>query len=275
MKTLAGTDTLPLTCTRDGVCCHGHQIWVNPWEVAVLAAGANLAPRDFAAKYLDCRATRLAFDGPPDKRGKRGCRIYSADSGCTLHPHRPLTCRVYPLGRGRTDGVVNYYHTGEALPCLELCPTVTALPSLTVDDYLAGQDIARGEAATDAYARVVYGLVAVAGRLCELGGAEIDRARVVGFVDECRSQTREQRATILPDQWMELATMPAGIDHADPVRFAEAHGQLMTSAVQRAASQIENGLTQAAILHVALAMHLAPSVGAELPAMRNIIAPAA
>ena len=270
MRTLAGSDVLPLTCTRDGVCCHGHRIWVNPWEVAVLASGAGLAVTDFRARNLDCRGTRLAFDGPPDRRGEPACRLYSPKAGCTLHGHRPLTCRLYPLGRTRVDGELHYYHSGQGFPCIELCPTVTSLPAMTVDDYLAGQDIARGEAAHDAYARVIYGLVAVATRICELGAAEVDRGRITGFLDECLTQTPEQRSGILPEPWMDLATAPAGLDPMDPVRFAEGHGQLMTGAVQRAAAQLDSGLTDAAVLHVALAVHLAPTVGGDLGAMRGL-----
>ena len=272
MKPLASTDRLPLTCTRDGVCCHGHDIWVNPWETAVLAAGSGLTAEDFRSRYLASRGTRLAFDGPPDKRGKPSCRLYSATSGCTQHAARPLTCRMYPLGRSRVEGELIYYHPGAALPCIELCPSVTSLPEQSISEYLAGQQIAAGEIATDAYARVVYGLAGVAVKLCELGKDQIDRQRVMAFITTCQAQTHEGRSQVLPDSWLDLATIPGGLDPSNPQLFAEAHGQLMTSAVQRAASQVEDSLTEAAIVHLALAVHLAAAVGADLGVMREMIA---
>ena len=270
MKSLASTDRLPLTCTGDGVCCHGHDIWVNPWETAVLAAGSGLTAEDFRGRYLASRGTRLAFDGPPDKRGKPSCRLFSTTSGCTQHASRPLTCRMYPLGRSRVEGKLIYYHPGAALPCIELCPSVTSLPEQSISEYLAGQQIAAGEIATDAYARVVYGLAGVAVKLCELGKDQIDRQRVLGFIAACRAETNEGRSQVLPDSWLDLATIPGGLDTSNPQLFAEAHGQLMTSAVQRAASQVEDSLTEAAIVHLALAVHLAAAVGADLGVMQEM-----
>jgi Fe-S-cluster containining protein len=272
MRMLAGSDRLPLTCTREGVCCHGHSIWVNPWEVARLAQGRELTVPEFSAQFLDCRGTRLRFDGPPDHRGKPGCRLYSPTAGCTQHPDRPLTCRTYPLGRSRLEGAVGYYHVDAGLPCRELCPSVVDLPEQSVADYLAGQDIVAGETAHDAYARVIYGLVAVAASICRLGGEAVDRARVDGFLAQCRIQTPEARSNLLPDDWMALATAPQGLDLTSPAAFAAAHGQRMTAVVQRAAAQIDNGLTDAAVLYVALAVHLAPTVGADLQAMAGMLA---
>lgn len=262
---------LPLTCTRDGVCCHGHVIWVNPWEVATLAAGLGLSVAAVRERYLDCQGTRLAFDGPPDHRGKAGCRLYAAGVGCTAHPHRPLTCRVYPLGRSRLFGHIRFYQAEADFACLSLCPTVTTLPSMTVSEYLAGQDIGRGELAHDAYARVVYGLAAVARQVIELGKTDVDAIRVIAFLDECIRMTPEARAAILPETWVTVATMPQGLDIANPVQFAEAHGALLTASVQRAAGMLDSPLTEAAILYLALAVHLAPTVGADLDAMRQIV----
>ncbi len=274
MPVLDPTAVLPLTCTRDGVCCHGHVIWVNPWEVARLAQELNHHPRTVRDRYLDCRGTRLAFDGPADHRGKPGCRLYAPGVGCTVHPGRPLTCRVYPLGRSRIAGEIGYHHPGTTLPCIELCPSVAQLPQRTVAEYLASQDIAGGEIAHDAYARVIYGLVAVAAQICSLGKDEVDRERVVAFLTACRIQTPEQRATILPEPWMDLATAPVGLDPRDPLVFAETHGRMMINGIQKAAAQIEDGLTEAAVLHLALAVHLAPTVGADLGAMSEMLAAA-
>jgi len=271
MKLLDSESVLPLTCTREGTCCHGHVIWVNPWEVATLAAGMGMAVRDFRQRYLDANGTRLAFDGPPDRRGKSSCRLYDPAAGCTAHPHRPLTCRMYPLGRSRLEGAIHYYHTDTELQCMKLCPSVTLLPAMSVGDYLAGQDIARGEIAHDAYARVIYGLAAVARRIVDLGGADIDRMRISGFFDECTTLSAEARTTILPETWMELATAPMGLDLADPARFAEAHGALLNSSVQRAAAAIDGSLTEAVILYLALSVHLAPTVGADLTVMRQLV----
>lgn len=271
MKLLALDAQLPLTCTREGACCHGHVIWVNPWEVANLSAGQGLSVTDFCTQAIDCRGTRLRFEGAVDRRGKASCGLYDPQRGCTAHAHRPLTCRLYPLGRSRLEGVIHYYHAGEELPCLQACPSVSDLPSQSVHEYLLGQDITRGEVAHDAYARVVYGLAAVARRIIDLGGPEVDAGRVQGFFEQCATLSLEARASILPQVWMELATAPKGLDVSDPLAFAEAHGALLTSAVQRAAASIDGPLTEAVILYVALSVHLAPTVGADCSVLRQIV----
>lgn len=273
MQVLSPTDQLPLTCTRLGVCCHGHQIWVNPWEVAELARGLGIAVREVRQRHLDCRGTRLAFDGPADSRGKHACRLYDPQRGCTVHPHRPLTCRMYPLGRARVDGEVRYYHNDDnagGFPCLELCPTVTSLPAQQVGAYLDGQAIGAGEIAHDAYARVVYGLAAVAGRIRDLGKDEVDVARLTEVLDRCALLDAPARSELLPDGWLDLATAPA-LDATDPASFASGHGALITAKIQQAAAATDAGLTEAAMLHLLIAIHLAPAVGADLSAIRGLV----
>jgi hypothetical protein len=107
-------------------------------------------------------------------------------------------------------------------------------------------------------------------KLCELGKDQIDRPRISNFLATCRAHNYEGRSQVLPDSWLDIATIPGGLDPSNPQLFAEAHGQLMTSAVQRAATQVEDSLTEAAIVHLALAVHLASSVGADLDVMQGM-----
>ena len=40
-------DSLPLTCSRGGTCCHGNTVLLNPWELARLAQEKKITPREF------------------------------------------------------------------------------------------------------------------------------------------------------------------------------------------------------------------------------------
>jgi len=151
-------DRLPLTCTRAGTCCHGKEIWINPWELACLAVARGCTPREFRDRYTADGGVRLRVDGPAGWRGLPRCSQYEPAAGCAAHAGRPLACRLYPLGRTRQKGEVAYFHEGERFPCLDGCPAVVDRPSLTVAEYLAGQEIEAGVAAQDAYLELTQDL---------------------------------------------------------------------------------------------------------------------
>lgn len=150
LRRLSPSDRLPLTCTRSGTCCHGKDIPVTPYELAVLAQASAMDGRAFREAHTTMDGTRLRCSGPPGWRGLRACSLYDPAAGCSVHAARPLACRLYPLGRELAGGRASIIHEGSAFPCLAGCPEVTALPELTVADYLAQQGCASMAAARDA-----------------------------------------------------------------------------------------------------------------------------
>ena len=66
----------------------------------------------------------------------RGC-VFLGPRGCTVHPDRPLACRIYPLARWvAPDGDESFGH-------LEPHPQTAGLYGTrgTVDDYLTSQGL--------------------------------------------------------------------------------------------------------------------------------------
>ena len=144
-------DRLPLTCTREGTCCHGKAVWVHPGEIARLGADLGLTSAEVIDRHTVDGGIRLRFDGPAGWKGLPACTFYQPSQGCRAHPGRPLACRLYPLGRERHGPKVRYLHEGKVFPCLTGCPSVVTLPSLTVGAYLYGQEAGPAESAQDAY----------------------------------------------------------------------------------------------------------------------------
>ncbi len=166
---LALADVLPLTCTRSGTCCHGKDIRITPWELALLARARGVPARDFRAQCTEDAGTRLRL-GAAGWRGLPACSQYDPGRGCTVHAARPLACRLYPLGREVQGGEVRIIHEGAAFPCLDGCPEVTAGPALTVADYLAEQGAEPFAAARDAYLELAQDLAEAAFTLVFDGG---------------------------------------------------------------------------------------------------------
>jgi uncharacterized protein len=155
---LADSDQLPLTCTRSGVCCHGKDIRITPWELARLAEAAGMAPVAFRDRHTTDGGACIAMSGAAGWRGQRACALYDPSAGCTVHAARPLACRLYPLGRERLGDRVRYMHEGRSFPCLTGCPEVESLPHMSVGDYLAGQGVDACAAPRDAYLDVAQDL---------------------------------------------------------------------------------------------------------------------
>ena len=173
---LALGDRLPLTCTRSGTCCHGKEIRITPWELALLARARGLPAREFRERFTEDAGTRLRL-GAPGWRGLPVCSQYDPARGCTVHAARPLACRLYPLGREVQGGEVRIIHEGGAFPCLDGCPEVSTLPVQSVADYLAGQGAEPFAAVRDAYLEMAQDLAEGAITLAREGGLPDERWR--------------------------------------------------------------------------------------------------
>lgn len=276
---LNANDRLPLTCTRLGPCCHGHQVFISPWELARLAHGVGLTLRTFRDRHTDTGGTRLiangppAAHGPPAHRGKPACTFFNQQAGCTVHPHRPLACRLYPLGRERHQGAIRYYHPGREFPCIALCPTVVDLPTLSVGEHLADQQITAPEIAHDGYAALAYGMIKAAAVIATQS-PDVDAAALRTYFHTMNRLTPQARPTHIPATWLDLLTipeLPVPID--DPATFVAAHGQALVTAMQRefANSQRPSAFDDAARLHVILALHLGTTVGTDANVMAELL----
>lgn len=64
----------------------------GPHEILGMSRLLGIATTEFLALYTDNAGTTLRAE--PDGR----C-VFVGESGCRVHPRRPLVCRLYPLGR--------------------------------------------------------------------------------------------------------------------------------------------------------------------------------
>ena len=93
-------------------------------------------------------------------REDRSC-VFLDERGCSVHPDRPLACRIYPLARWTDpDGNESFGH-------LEPHPQTAGIygDKGTVSDYLAAQGLAPYFAMGDRYGAVYERMVALLERL--------------------------------------------------------------------------------------------------------------
>ncbi|MFM2091207.1 MAG: hypothetical protein RLZZ127_1696 [Planctomycetota bacterium] len=207
-------DRLPLTCTREGVCCRGHRIPLLPWELARIARHHGVDARTARERWTE-HGVRLAV--VPD-RGSFRCVFADHPLGCGVHGVRPLPCRLFPLARERTGDRVAWWFPGPDLPCLSRCPSVVAAPPVTVRAWLATQDLDLHTRASDAAGDLVAGLHALIDRL---GGAPVP---VPAGLTEL--------VAALGPEWYDLATIP-DLEDEDPRAFAAGHGRILATHASR------------------------------------------
>ena len=95
VEALEKGSTFSYTCNRCKRCCTNLEISVNPYDIARLAQHQGISTTEFIASYVDVRKQSL-------KRQTDGTCIFLVESGCSVHPDRPLPCRLYPLARNIT-----------------------------------------------------------------------------------------------------------------------------------------------------------------------------
>lgn len=259
-------EILPLTCLRTGTCCHGKSVLLNPWELMCLAREKKISAREFRDLYCEFGGIRLRFDGPVGWKGQQACSQYITDFGCSVHLGRPLSCRLYPLGRQIQSEEVHYMYEGHEFPCLEGCPEVSGLPQLTVDEYLKGQATGQFEKAQDAYLEVMQNLADIAFELLlDTGLAESGDTKTLPLWRKMGSAPPEVLADRIGNKWMDWLMLPAMSDDLeDPILFASKHNNLLQAKAQEqfGAAQTNQELHKASVLIMGVALHLARGLGA-------------
>lgn len=79
-------------CNRCRLCCYRKGIRINPYEVLRLARNRGIRTTEFLKHYTSDGGTELG-------RTMNEACVFLGPEGCTVHPDRPLVCRLYPLGR--------------------------------------------------------------------------------------------------------------------------------------------------------------------------------
>jgi len=267
-RTVALDERLPLTCTRQGTCCHGKLVWVNPWELSRLAQALASSVTAVIATHGCDGGIRLRFDGPPGWRDLPGCTFYG-EQGCRVHASRPLACRLYPLGRERQGAQVRYLFEGPDFPCLAGCPTVTTLPMLRVDAYLRGQDVGAAEQVADAYLEVVQDLaegafVLVVDSGLAASGYQGLLARWTGI----SGLSGEDRARSMPPELLAMLLDPQ-LGPVPDESFVAAHAARLQGLAQEhfGALTTRSALADASCAMFAAALHLGASLGADLESL--------
>jgi uncharacterized protein len=260
-------DKLPLTCSRTGTCCHGKQVLLNPWELTCLAREKKITAREFRDLYCEFGGIRLRFDGKIGWREQHACSQYIDNFGCSVHLGRPLSCRLYPLGRQIQSEEVHYMHQGTEFPCLDGCPEVSGLPYLSVGEYLKGQETEKFEKAQDEYLDVMQNLADIAFELLlDTGLAESGDKQTLPLWRKMGNELPEVLADRIGFEWIDCLMLPKiSGDLEDPVSFARKHNDLLRLRAQEkfGALQTNQELHEASVLMMGVALHLARGLGAD------------
>jgi Fe-S-cluster containining protein len=260
-------DELPLTCTRSGTCCHGKQVFLNPWEIAQLAREKQLSTKEFTSLYCDFGGILLRFNGKKDKSGFPACSQYIEDFGCSVHKGRSLACRLYPLGRQIQNNESKYIFQGEQFPCLNGCTEVLKLPKLSVSEYLKGQQTNDFELAQDAYLEVMQNLADIAFELLlDTGLAGTGETKTIATWRKLGNETPTYLAKQIDNQWLEALLFPTIEQELESVyEFISEHNQQLQQLAQDKYSELENfsAIHDAAVQMMCLALYLAKALGAD------------
>jgi Fe-S-cluster containining protein len=267
-------ESLPLTCSRKGTCCHGNQVLLNPWELARLAHEKDMSSSEFRAMFCVEGGSVLHFNGEKDQRGKAACGLYTENFGCSVHTARPLACRLFPLGRQVQHEQVEYIFQGTTFPCLNGCSEVLDLPKISVADYIVGQETADFELAQDAYLEIMQDLADIAFTvLLETGLSESGDTATLTQWRKSGLLNGEQLANLLPSEWQDVLITPhISVDKTGVQSFIEEHNQLLQEKVELHVNGLSstNDFHEAAVLMMRMALFLARSLGADSTALSEM-----
>jgi uncharacterized protein len=173
-------------CNACSRCCHNKAIRVGPYEILRLARRLGMTTTEFIAQHTEAGGTMLRMRD----ENNRAC-IFLNQQGCSVHPDRPLACRLYPLARWvDADGHESFGH-------LTPHPKTEGVygASATVGDYLDTQDVAPFFEISDRYGAVYQRMV---DRLERLDADELQRR------SSRRNDVDETESGLAASPWIDI-----------------------------------------------------------------------
>jgi uncharacterized protein len=232
-----------------------------------LARAKGMSLQEFRDKHTIDSGSILKFNGKPNHTRKSSCSLYEDGLGCSVHPSRPLACRLFPLGRQIQNGTAEYIHEGAEFPCLKECPEVLGLPKLTVEEYLVGQETAAFEQAQDAYLEIMQNLADISFELfLDTGLSESGDTETLASWRKLGAMNAAALAKEIPDEWLDSLMIPElGEQPFDVVGFVEAHDELLNKKIQETVRDLTTfgSIRETAKWMMALALFLAHAIGAD------------
>lgn len=231
-----------------------------------MAREKKITPREFRYLYCESGGIRLRFNGEVSWKNQQACSQYISNFGCSIHSGRPLSCRLYPLGRQVQNEVVYYMHQGAEFPCLDGCPEVTGLPHLSVKDYLKDQIISKFEKAQDEYMELMQNLADIAFMLLlDSGLAQSGDKKTLPLWRKMGNALPEVLAHRIGKEWVDCLIIPEiSDDSEDPVLFVQKHNDLLQNKIQEKFGTLQTNqeFHEASVLIMGVALHLARGLGA-------------
>jgi Fe-S-cluster containining protein len=184
-------------CNACSRCCHNKAIRVGPYEILRLTRRLGMTTTEFIEQHTEAGGTVLRMQA----ENNRAC-IFLNQQGCSVHPDRPLACRLYPLARYvDPDGNDTFGHLAPH-PKTEGIYGTGAI----VADYLDKQGVAPFFEMGDRYGAVYQRMVDV---LESLDPDELERR------PERRKGVEETASGTAASPWIDIDRTVAGFCEAN------------------------------------------------------------
>lgn len=235
-------ENLPLTCTLEGTCCFGNNVYINPWEIYYLSLGLHIQPKDFIYFHTTDGGIKLAFNGAFEKNSKKSCNLYDNSIGCSTHKNRPLACRLFPVGRKIQFEQTNYFFEGKDHPCLDRCPSAVDLPKIKLKDYIKQQQTKSFEIIQDQYLEIIQNLADTAFALYLESDAKIsDKGKTLKGWEKWTKITPTEIIQTLTDEWKRIVLFPFKIEqNFDEISFIQNHAIILENKIQEEINSLVN-----------------------------------
>lgn len=99
-------------CNGCSACCRGmgESIVLDPYDIYRMTAGLGKSPQQLLAENLELNVVDgIILPNLGMKGEAESCSFLNEDGRCSIHPHRPGICRLFPLGRCYEDGSFSYF----------------------------------------------------------------------------------------------------------------------------------------------------------------------
>jgi Fe-S-cluster containining protein len=160
------------TCRACSRCCRGKVILVGPHEILGMSRALGIDTTELLSRYTNQGGTAL-------RTTEDGRCVFVGPDGCRVHAHRPLVCRLYPLGR-KTDA-----EGRESFAMYATQPDCEAVIGRhgTVATFLESQGVEPYFAWSQRYGKIYRRMIEL------LGGAELDSEHGQESDPEARQDT--------------------------------------------------------------------------------------